>query len=232
MGETYRRYSSEDREQAVSRAREIGVRAAGRELNIPYANITRWLVHSVPAAEMGAGSGEVAGSVPAGATPASGVAGAPLPVRQKPGKRVAKAYTPSQRARVLECTAAEGVTVAARKHGVSRFTIYEWQRKVALHARGEAAESPLVGSDESRAADRDQRILSEWRAHSGLGPSQIRNQLRWQGLKVSLHTVRCVLEANGYVPPAYSAQSEQPIRSMANAESARWRTPFPLDGER
>ena len=48
---------------------------------------------------------------------------------------------------------------------------------------------------------RDQRILQEWRAHPGLGPSQVRNQMRRQGLKVSIHTVRCVLEENGYVQP-------------------------------
>jgi transposase InsO family protein len=74
-------------------------------------------------------------------------------------------------------------------------------RKNELHAQGKAAESPLVGSDEDAAAIRDELILKEWRASTGLGPSQIRNQLRRQGLKVSIHTVRCVLEANGYVPP-------------------------------
>lgn len=59
----------------------------------------------------------------------------------------------------------------------------------------------MTGSDEDATIVRDQRILNEWRAHPGLGPSQVRNQLRRQGMKVSMHTVRCVLEDNGYVSP-------------------------------
>jgi transposase InsO family protein len=93
------------------------------------------------------------------------------------------------------------VTAAAREYGVSRFSVYEWQRRARLHAEGKSASSPLLGSDEDPAAARDGRILAEWRAHPGLGPSQVRNQLRRQGFKVSLHTVRCVLEENGYVTP-------------------------------
>jgi len=61
-----------------------------------------------------------------------------------------------------------------------------------------------VGSDENLAVLREQRILAVWRAHLGLGLSQVRNQLRRQGFKVSVHTVRCVLEKKGYVPPKVS----------------------------
>ena len=37
-------------------------------------------------------------------------------------------------------------------------------------------------------------ILSEWRKHPGLGPSQIRNQLRRRGVKVSVISARRVME--------------------------------------
>jgi len=114
---------------------------------------------------------------------------------------VAKVYTPSERARALELAAEVGVAAAAKKLGMTRFSIYEWQRQTELHAKGEAKKSPVVGSDENRGAVRDARILREWKAHPGLGPSQVRNQMRRQGLKVSVHTVRCVLENNGYVTP-------------------------------
>jgi transposase InsO family protein len=93
------------------------------------------------------------------------------------------------------------VSAAAEAFGVSRFSIYSWKRRTKLHAEGKIADSPVVGSDEDHAAVRDRRILKEWKAHPGLGPSQVRNQLRRQGLKISLHTVRCVLEENGYVTP-------------------------------
>ena len=114
---------------------------------------------------------------------------------------VAKVYTPSERARALECAAKIGVTAAAKKYGIPPPALNDWRRRACQHAEGQAVDSPLVGSDEDHAAMRDDRILKEWRAHPGLGPSQVRNQLRRQGLKVSMQTVRCVLEANGYVTP-------------------------------
>ena len=36
------------------------------------------------------------------------------------------------------------------------------------------------------------RVLHVWRAHPGLGPSQVRNQLRRAGYKVSVHSTRVV----------------------------------------
>ena len=65
----------------------------------------------------------------------------------------------------------------------------------------------MVGSDENQATARDSKILKEWMSHPGLGPSQVRNQLRREGLKVSVHTVRCVLEKHGYVTPQVRRQT-------------------------
>ena len=39
-----------------------------------------------------------------------------------------------------------------------------------------------------------------WRQHPGYGPSQIRNMLKRGGFKVSVGTVRHVMEENGYLP--------------------------------
>jgi transposase InsO family protein len=122
-------------------------------------------------------------------------------------KRVAKVYTPSQRKEAIELAARIGPAAAGRELGISRFSIYDWQRRTALHAEGKASTSPVVGSDEDKAAARDHLILGEWRSHPGLGPSQVRNQLRRQGRKVSIHTVRCVLEENGYVTPKVRHQT-------------------------
>jgi len=147
-------------------------------------------------------------------------------VRKKPSTTVAKVYTPSGRAQILECAAEESVSVAAEKFGVSRFSIYEWRRRNRLHAEGKATESPIVGSDEDKAALRNNRILAEWRAHPGLGPSQIRNQMRRQGLKVSVHTVRCVLEADGYVTPVSRRQAVHDHRYEAVRPNHMWHLDF------
>jgi transposase InsO family protein len=50
-------------------------------------------------------------------------------------------------------------------------------------------------------AQRDKEILDEWHRHPGLGPSQIRNQLRRKSIRVSTNTVRRVMEGAGYRPP-------------------------------
>jgi transposase InsO family protein len=115
--------------------------------------------------------------------------------------RVAKVYTPSQKAEILEYAAKHTPTEAAKKFGVSRFAVYEWRRKVARAANGEE-ESPTSGADpKSIEAQRDREILGEWHKHPGLGPSQIKNQLRRRGIKVSVHTTRRVMEEAGYRPP-------------------------------
>lgn len=190
-------YTPIEREHACLRAQQIGQAAAGRELGIPSGTINYWQSMARKRAASTVLGSEVQSENP----PVVEVPSAPQRKAPKVVSRVAKVYTPSERARTLEYAAAEGVTAAAKKFGISRFTIYEWQRRVELHAQGKAADSPVVGSDEDQAALRDQKILAVWRAHPGLGPSQVRNQLRRQGFKVSVHTVRCVLEADGYVPP-------------------------------
>lgn len=116
-------------------------------------------------------------------------------------KRVAKRYTPSQRAEILEYADREGVTKASRKYEVSRFAIYDWRHKVEMAAKGQG-DSPTSGPDPTDIeAQRDKEIVDEWHRQPGLGPSQIRNQLRRKGIKVSVHTVRRVMEDDGYRPP-------------------------------
>jgi putative transposase len=123
------------------------------------------------------------------------------PVRRPLKQRVAKIYTPSQRAEILEHAAAHGPTETERKLGVSRYSIYAWQRKVSNAAEGNGP-SPTSGPAPSEIeAQRDKEILDEWHRHPGLGPSQIRNQLRRKSIRASTNTVRRVMEGAGYRPP-------------------------------
>ncbi len=183
---TRRQYTTNEKRRAVFLAGEIGGRPASRQLAIPQGTLANW-VHS-------AGQAAPAPEVEQSAAP-------PPEPEKKPAKRVAKHYTPSQRAQILECAATKGVTAAAREHGVSRYSIYAWQRKVKRAAAGEG-DSPTSGPDpKDIEAQRDREILDMWRLHPGLGPSQIANQLRRGGIKVSPNTVRRVMEDAGYRPP-------------------------------
>ena len=157
-----------------------------------------------------AAAAKVAAPEVATATVAEPTKGAkPTTVLPKPGtvlpnsliKRVARSYTPSQKAEALEYAATHGVSAASEKFGISRFSIYDWQRKVVKAAAGEGP-SPTSGPEPKAIEEqRDREILGEWRQHPGLGPSQIRNQLRRRGVKVSVTTARRVMEDAGYRPP-------------------------------
>jgi hypothetical protein len=61
---------------------------------------------------------------------------------------------------------------------------------------------PEAGPDPKSVEEkRDAANLGEWRKQQGLGPSQVRNQLRRAGVKVSMQTVRRVMEDTGYHSP-------------------------------
>ena len=116
-------------------------------------------------------------------------------------KKVARHYTPSEKAVILEYAAAHGVSAAQKKHGASRFAIYDWQRKLKAALEGKGP-SPTSGPDpDAMREQRDREILNEWRRHRGLGPSQIRNQLGRRGIRIGVSTVRRVMEDAGYRPP-------------------------------
>lgn len=238
MSRQIRQFTPDERMQALHRAEEVGATRAGKELGVARCTIHRWQREARRAAvtaqprpaEPTSPQGGV--EVEPGAEPVAPTA--PRLEPQAPAKQeqparsksVARIYTPSERARALELAAAEGLTAAAAKLGISRFSIYEWRRRARLHAEGKMADSPVAGSDEDAAAARDRRILEEWRAHPGLGPSQVRNQLRRQGFKVSLHTVRCVLDENGYVAPKVRRETGHDQRYEAVRPNHLWHLDF------
>jgi putative transposase len=128
---------------------------------------------------------------------AAAAAAAPSPR----GRVAARRYTPSEKARAVEHAAAHGVSEASEKLGISRFSIYGWMRQVDKAAKGQGP-SPTSGPAPLEIeAQRDREILAEWHKHPGLGPSQIVNQLRRGGVKVSVHTARQVMTDAGYRPP-------------------------------
>lgn len=207
------RYSEAERAAAVARAAQVGPLAAARELGIPEGTLCYWRHRANKATAVAAE--QTTATPPPAPEPAS-----------KPPTRVAKSYTPSLRGEILEFAAQHGVTAAANKFGATRFAIYDWQRKVALNAEGKSNDNPITGSDELPATERERRILAEWRSHPGLGPSQVKNQLRRQGFKVSVHTVRCVLDRHGYVAPTIRREVVAEQRYEAVRPNHLWHLDF------
>jgi len=198
-----RRYTDVERTKAVSDAEELGQAAAARKHDVPQATLSRWQRKARAAIERDQGGAEAASAEVPTAAPEVPVQ---TPVSEsstptKPGNRVVNRYTPSQRAQAVEYAAAHGVSAASKALGISRFSLYEWQRRVVAAARGEG-DDPTSGPPQSELeTQRDREILGEWKKHAGLGPSQIRNQLRRGGIQVSVATVRRVMVGAGYRPP-------------------------------
>ena len=204
-GAKRRRYTDAEREAVLAEVRVSGVNAAARKHGVPQTCASRWakaalVVRGGAAASVPAAPLKVEGEAPRAAPTTEAIA-ATKPARRASGPRVAKLYTPSQKAKVIEYASAHGVTAASKEFEISRFSIYDWQRKVKKAAAG-AGPSPTSGpAPKEIEATRDREVLDEWHKHPGLGPSQIVNQLRRRGIKLAVHTARRIMEDAGYRPP-------------------------------
>ena len=200
-------YTPEQREEATELALDVGPAAASKKLGIPSGTLSCWAHKARQKAN--------------GIAPDVG----PGVVDVPNSPNVAKRYTPSQKAEILEYAAKHGPAKTAEKFGVSRWSIREWRRKVRLAAEGKGS-SPTSGLDPSDIeAQRDREILNEWHRQPGLGPSQIKNQLRRKGIKTSTSTVRRVMEEAGYRPPKRRSRPHDQ-RFEAVRPNHRWALDF------
>ncbi|MBN1609121.1 MAG: transposase [Polyangiaceae bacterium] len=228
MAAKRRRYTASERRRVLADVKKSGVAGAARRHGVPESCVSRWkqkaLGQSGRARKGKSGTGneeltgiEVArGGARQRAQRSRGTSADTVGVETEPGAtgaakeeqpggssngRVARVYAPTQRARALELAAKVGVVKAAQRLGMSRFSVWDWKRKVKKASAGQG-DSPTAGASSLEIeAQRDQEILAEWHRQPGLGPSQITNQLRRKGVKVAVHTVRRAMEEDGYRPP-------------------------------
>ncbi|MBZ0120700.1 MAG: IS3 family transposase [Sandaracinaceae bacterium] len=194
-----RRYTQKEREDILAAAQELGVNEAARRHGVPQTTLSNW--RSRGRSEGKSQDPAQVSAMPDKSATAMKPSDTSATSETTSSKPVARSYTPSEKAQVLEHAAAHGVSAAHKKFGVSRFTIYDWQRKLAKAVKGEGP-SPTSGPAPSEIeAQRDREILGEWHKHPGLGPSQIKNQLRRRGIKVAVSTTRRVMQDAGYRPP-------------------------------
>ena len=110
-------------------------------------------------------------------------------------------FTQKQKLDILESAKETGINKAADLAGVHYTTVYQWQRK--LDAVGEKAFLSYRSASRGRGikritSEQEKAVLETWEHYPGFGPSQVRNQLRRQGITISTRTVQGIMEANGY----------------------------------
>ncbi len=110
-----------------------------------------------------------------------------------------KRYSKAQKEEILEYAKVNNVEEAVEKFNVTGSSIYDWRRTLKRRGGNDDTEGGI--RVEYPAEARNRKIISMWRQHPGFGPSQIRNMLKRGGFKVSVGTVRHVMEENGYIPP-------------------------------
>ena len=126
----------------------------------------------------------------------------PLPkrrVKKTVGER--KRFSQEQKLKILETAKGIGIKETAKLTGIHYTTVYDWKRQ--LGARGKegflAYRSPSPGRGIKRITEEQEReVLETWERYPGFGPSQIRGQLRRQGITISTRSVQKIMGANGY----------------------------------
>lgn len=193
-----RQYTAEEQSAVIADVATMGVCGAARKYGIPQSCVSRWASQErrQPEKTSRGDGGEAPSVTSTVAVPTT----APEEAVRAPRRVAARRYTPSQKAQAVEYAAAHGVSETSEKFGISRFSIYSWLKQVDQAAKGESPAPTTGPAPEDIEAQRDREILAEWHKHPGLGPSQIVNQLRRGGIKVSVHTARRVMTDAGYRP--------------------------------
>ena len=110
-------------------------------------------------------------------------------------------FSQKQKLDILESAKDVGIKEAANLTEVHYSTVYQWQRK--LNVLGEEAFLAYRPKSRGRGIkkvteEQERAVRKTWERYPGFGPSQVRNQLRRQGITISTKTVQKIMEANGY----------------------------------
>ncbi len=199
-----KRYDPEVKKAVIEEARRTTIKAAAQSWGIPIGTVATWWTERHRWTE------EEPRAKRASTTKASGGAAAESTETTQlrphlPGH--ARRYSPAEKAKVLDFVAEHGYAETERVLGPCKQTVKRWQHQLRLAAKGKA-DDPTSGRDPADIeAQRDQEILREWQRQPGLGPSQVKNQLRRKGIKTSVNTVRRVMEEAGYRPPKVESRN-------------------------
>jgi len=130
-----------------------------------------------------------------------------------------KVYSLEEKQELLKAAEASGVLSVAEKAGIDPSTIYSWQKKLAQGG-------PQALVDQRTLSHTGHRVVADWKKEKvlavkevdpGFGPSQIRNQLRRQGVTISLLSIRRILKEAGYEV----ASRPQPKKDYVRFEASR-----------
>jgi putative transposase len=127
-------------------------------------------------------------------------------------------FSQEQKLTILKSTENLGVKPAAKIAGIHYTTVYDWRNQ--LEAKGERTfleyQPAIPGRGVKKiTSEQEQAVVKVWQNHTGFGPGQVRNQLRRQGITISIRTVRKIMQANGYKALGKKRQNQSSRRFEA-----------------
>ncbi len=114
-----------------------------------------------------------------------------------------KQFNQKQKLAILRKAEDVGVRKASELSGVHYTTVYDWKKQ--LEVLGEKAFLKYKPSKPGRGVKeidpkKEKVVIQTFNDNPGYGPGQVRNQLRRQGITISIKSVRKIMTANGYKP--------------------------------
>jgi transposase InsO family protein len=128
-----------------------------------------------------------------------------------------KRYTIAKKLEIIEKAQQSGVRKTARQSGVSNAIIYRWLKLFKEHGESGLVDGRVNNPGAKPIPDwKRDKVLGVKETDPGYGPSQIRNQLRREGVTISIESVRNVLKEAGYELDRRHAPKKDYIRFEAS----------------
>jgi putative transposase len=140
---------------------------------------------------------------------------AAIAVAKSATKATSRRYTDKEIELILEGAVQFGVPEVSEISGVRNWTIYHWQKRLTPKTAEANPNEPKPADHHSGYHKHWARALELWRTKPGLGPAQISSQMLREGKRISVTTVRGILEENGYTPPMVKTKPERVVRYEA-----------------
>jgi len=137
-----------------------------------------------------------------------------IPIKHTTGK---KTFTVDEKETILIEAQKIGVKQAAKLHDASAVSIYKWRKQYEKEGRAGLEDKRQDNPGAKPIADwKRTKVLAVKETDPGFGPSQIRNQLRREGVTISIESVRQILADAGYHLERRRAPKKDYIRFEAS----------------
>jgi putative transposase len=113
--------------------------------------------------------------------------------------KLGKRYSVAEKTAIIKKAQESDVKTAAKESGVSTGAIYNWLSLFKEKGQDGLVDGRSKNPGAKPVADwKRQKVLAVKETDPGFGPSQIRNQLRRQGVTISIESIRTILKDAGY----------------------------------